>query len=88
MTLSDGSLLVAGKGCAAFCNEEEAAAGLVSFLPERDGGKSCEDILLARGSKYSKGGDWGSHVVVDGRIITGQNPASAAGVGAAIVAAL
>ena len=35
-----------------------------------------EDMLESNGGIYEKGADWGSHVVVDGRLITGQNPAS------------
>ncbi len=35
-----------------------------------------EDMLKANGGKYQKGADWGSFVVVDGKLVTGQNPAS------------
>jgi putative intracellular protease/amidase len=35
-----------------------------------------EDMLVTNGGVYSKGADWASHVVVDGKLITGQNPAS------------
>lgn len=35
-----------------------------------------EDMLKAAGGLYSKGGDWQSHVVTDGLLVTGQNPAS------------
>jgi putative intracellular protease/amidase len=35
-----------------------------------------EDMLIRNGGLYSKGGDWCSHVVTDGQLITGQNPAS------------
>ena len=37
-----------------------------------------EDELVAKGGVYSKGPDWGSYVVRDGLLITGQNPASSA----------
>jgi len=37
-----------------------------------------EDELIAKGGIYSKGPDWGSYVVSDGLLITGQNPASSA----------
>jgi putative cofactor-binding repeat protein len=35
-----------------------------------------EDALKANGGKYSKAADWADHAVVDGNLITGQNPAS------------
>ena len=35
-----------------------------------------EDILKQNGGNYSKGPDWSIHVVTDGLLITGQNPAS------------
>jgi putative intracellular protease/amidase len=37
-----------------------------------------EDVLKAQGGKYQKGPDWGPFVLVDGHLITGQNPASSA----------
>lgn len=33
-------------------------------------------MLKANGGLYEKGPDWGSYVVVDGKLVTGQNPAS------------
>jgi len=83
--LSDGSLLVAGKEVTAFTNEEEAQAGLtdaVPFLPE-------DALNKASGGKFVKAKEaWGENVVVVGRLITGQNPASATGVGKALAKAL
>ncbi len=35
-----------------------------------------EDVLKEKGGQYSKGDDWASYVLVDGKLITGQNPAS------------
>ena len=35
-----------------------------------------EDMLIANGGAYVKGDDWASFVVVDGKLVTGQNPAS------------
>ena len=37
-----------------------------------------EDMLVKNGGIYSKGGDWQPYVVTDGKLITGQNPASSA----------
>ena len=36
-------------------------------------------MLKANGGLYEKGPDWGSYVVVDGKLVTGQNPASSEG---------
>jgi putative intracellular protease/amidase len=47
-----------------------------------------ETELVKRGAKYSKAPLWGAHVVTDGRLVTGQNPASAKGVGQAVAALL
>jgi putative intracellular protease/amidase len=35
-----------------------------------------ENVLSANGGDYSKGPDWGSYVLVDGKLVTGQNPGS------------
>ena len=35
-----------------------------------------EDMLVKNGGTYSKGADWKPYVVTDGKLITGQNPAS------------
>ena len=67
----DGSPLVKGKKVAGFTNSEEEAAGLTDIVPFL-----VEDMLKANGGIYSKGPDWAVHVVEDGLLITGQNPAS------------
>lgn len=67
----DGSPLVQGKKVTGFTNTEEAAVQLTDIVPFL-----VEDELTKNGGKYSKGGDWQSYVVVDGNLITGQNPAS------------
>ena len=67
----DGSPLVKGKKVAGFTNSEEEAAGLTDIVPFL-----VEDMLKANGGIYSKGSDWAVHVVEDGLLITGQNPAS------------
>ena len=66
-----GGLLVAGKAVTGFANTEEQAAGLVDVVPFL-----VEDMLTANGGRYSKAADWQPHVVTDGQLITGQNPAS------------
>ena len=67
----DGRSVVAGRNVTGFTNTEEAAAGLTNVVPFL-----VEDMLVANGGVFSKGADWASHVVVDGTLITGQNPAS------------
>jgi len=85
--LSSGEYLVAGKEVGGFTDEEEGMAGLKEFLPVIEGaGQSCEEVLSARGGRFTKTAAWGCHVATDSRIVTGQNPASAGAVGDAIVA--
>jgi putative intracellular protease/amidase len=67
----EGSLFVAGKTVTGFTNGEEAAVELTQVVPFL-----VEDEMLALGATFSKVKDWGVHVVVDGQLITGQNPAS------------
>ena len=44
--------------------------------------------LAELGARHSGAGDWQPHVVTDGRLVTGQNPASSTGVAQAVLAAL
>jgi putative intracellular protease/amidase len=76
----DGSPLVKGRSITGFANSEEAAVGLAHVVPFL-----VEDMLKKNGGIYSKTDDWQSHVVVDGNLITGQNPASAEGGGKAVL---
>ena len=63
--------MVRGKSVTGFANTEEAAAGLTEIVPFL-----VEDMLKKNGGQYSKAGDWQPHVLTDGLLITGQNPAS------------
>lgn len=67
----NGEPLVKGKHVTGFTNTEEEAVQLTDVVPFL-----LEDELKNKGGKYSKKEDWASHVVTDGRLITGQNPAS------------
>src|SRR6476660_4994673 len=67
----EGKPLVEGKNVTGFTNTEEEAVGLTQVVPFL-----VEDELKAKGGHFSKTGDWGVHVVTDGLLITGQNPAS------------
>ena len=68
---SDGSALVAGKKVTGFSNSEEAAVQLTDIVP-----LLVEDELIKKGGDYQKTDDWGVLALVDGLLITGQNPAS------------
>ncbi|HKJ07376.1 MAG TPA: type 1 glutamine amidotransferase domain-containing protein [Flavobacteriaceae bacterium] len=68
---SDGTNLVNGKKVTGFSNTEEKAVELTDVVPFL-----VEEMLKNNGGVYSKGDDWGSYVVEDGLLITGQNPAS------------
>lgn len=80
---ADGSPLVAGKKVTGFTNTEEAAVGLTEVVPFL-----VEDMLKEQGGVYSKTADWGVHVLRDGLLITGQNPASSAAAAQELVKAL
>ncbi len=67
----DGQYLVQGKRVTGFTNAEEKAVGLTEIVPFL-----LEDRLKERGGLYSKGANWAPHVQVDGKLVTGQNPAS------------
>lgn len=66
-----GEPLVKGKKVTGFTNSEEEAVQLTNVVPYL-----LEDELKAKGGNYSCGSDWSSYVVIDGKLITGQNPAS------------
>ena len=63
--------LVKGKKVTGFSNSEEEAVELTEIVPFL-----LENELIAKGGIYSKKENWASNVVIDGMLITGQNPAS------------
>lgn len=84
--LPDGTPLLKGKEATGFSNEEEDQAQMTKFMPYL-----LEDKIKAAGATYKKAdAAWGPLVLsVDGgKFITGQNPASAKGVGEAILKAI
>lgn len=81
--LPNGKYLVSGKKVNSFTNSEEKAVGLQATVPFM-----LESTLRHRGAKFENSDNFQSHVVVDDRVITGQNPMSADAVGHAIVTAL
>lgn len=80
--LADGTPFIEGKRLTSFSNEEEAnyAQADVPFL--------LEEALLAEGAAYAAGAAWQPKVVIDGKLFTGQNPASAGPLAQAIVQAM
>jgi len=80
---ADGSPLVKGKKVTGFTNNEEAAVGLTDIVPFL-----VEDVLVKNGGTYSKGADWQPYVVTDGKLITGQNPASSEAAAKAVLSQL
>ncbi len=80
---ADGKPLVQGRQVTGFSNTEEAAVQLTAVVPFL-----VDDELALLGGLYSKGPDWQPHIVSDGLLITGQNPASSVGVAEALLARL
>ena len=80
--LEDGASLIKGRRLTSFSNAEEDgyASDDVPF--------SLESALVAEGAKYESTDVWQPKVVVDGRLMTGQNPASAGPLATAMVEAL
>lgn len=77
---ADGKPLVQGRQVTGFSNTEEAAVRLTAVVPFL-----VEDELAMLGGLYSKAADWQPHIVSDGLLITGQNPASSVGVAQALL---
>jgi putative intracellular protease/amidase len=67
----DGKPLVEGRNVTGFTNGEEEDVGLTKVVPFL-----VENELMSLGATFSKVKNWGVHTVVDGQLITGQNPAS------------
>lgn len=69
--MSKGQSLVKDKRVTGFTNSEEEAVQLTKVVPFL-----VEDELKRLGGRFEKAPNWQSHVIVDGHLITGQNPAS------------
>ena len=80
--LGDGTPFVRGKKLTSFSTKEEYD------YARDDVPYELEDALRAEGAEYASAPNWQPHVIVDGRLITGQNPASAGPLAKELVAAL
>lgn len=83
LRLEDGGYLVDGKQVTSFTNDEESAVGLLGAVPF-----ALESRLVERGARFSKGESFTEHAIADGRLVTGQNPASAVSTAQLVVQAL
>jgi putative intracellular protease/amidase len=79
----DGKYLVEGKEVTGFTDGEEEEMGLTKVVPFL-----VEDEMLRLGAVFSKKKDWAVHVVSDGLLITGQNPASSGPAAKTLMAAV
>lgn len=85
VTLASGQRLLAGRRVTGFTNEEELflienAKEVFPFL--------LEDMLTAQAGRFSEGPKFLDHTVVDGRLVTGQNPWSTWSVAEGMIRAL
>lgn len=78
--LRDGTPLVKGRRLTAFTDHEERAVGLDGKMPFL-----LETRLRELGAEFIPAENWHDNVVVDGRLVTGQNPRSSAGVAQAVI---
>lgn len=82
-TRQDGAGTLAGRRVTGFTDEEETQAGLASHAPFL-----LESTLRQHGLAVEVAEPWADHVVVDGNLITGQNPQSSTSVAGALLASL
>jgi putative intracellular protease/amidase len=75
-----GAPIVKGKRVTGFTNEEEAEVQLTKVVPFL-----VEDELKRLGAIFEKKPNWQPFSIVDGRLITGQNPASSTGAAEALL---
>ncbi|NRF24148.1 type 1 glutamine amidotransferase domain-containing protein [Vibrio coralliilyticus] len=80
ITLSNGEKLLASKSVTGFTREEEIDFGTINDIPFL-----LEESLARSAARFSKVQPWQEFVIVDERVITGQNPTSANGVGQKLV---
>lgn len=74
--LSDGRRLIKSKKANSFTNEEERANNTAEAVPFL-----LQTALEENGANYENAPKWSDFAIVDGRLVTGQNPMSALKVG-------
>ncbi len=79
----EGKPFVEGRTVTGFTNGEEDEVGLTKVVPFL-----VEDEMMRLGATFSKVKNWGVHTVVDGQLITGQNPASSGAAARLLIEAL
>jgi len=79
-TMFDGEPLVKGRAVTGFTNTEEDAVGLTDVVPHL-----VEDTLKNLGGNYVKTDDFAPFTRTDGKLVTGQNPASSEPVAKAVI---
>ena len=79
ITLDNGDALIKDKAITSFTREEEIDYNTIDKIP-----LLIEEHLTRKAGSFSKKAPWSNHVIVDGKLVTGQNPASAGGVGKAM----
>jgi putative intracellular protease/amidase len=80
VTMADGKPFVSGRRMTAFSDAEESAAALFKQVPF-----SVQQKMTTLGARYSQGANFSEYAVVDGNLITGQNPASSGKVAALLL---
>jgi putative intracellular protease/amidase len=80
--LSDGSYLVSGKNLTSFTTEEEDG------YARRDVPFDLQTALTDQGAIHHPAKPWSANSMADGRLVTGQNPASAKGTARKMIAIL
>lgn len=83
VTYTDGTSMLDGLTVTGFTREEEIDYGTIDKIPFL-----LEESLNRKAARFEKVQPWGENVIAQGKIISGQNPQSAAGVGKAMVNAL
>lgn len=81
--LKTGVNLITGKKMVCFTNAEEIANGTAEIVPFM-----LQTELEKRGCIFDDAAPWSDHIVIDERLITGQNPQSALSLGKELLKAL
>ncbi len=81
--LKNGKYLVEGKKLTSFTNKEEDEVEKSDKMPFM-----LESKLVEQGASFVAKGNWADNVVVDGNLITGQNPSASASIADAIIKAV